>query len=172
MCYLRGFIWCEKAAFSLNYGIGASRDAVRVLKTIRFCNTTFLIIEKEFSRLIAWLLSFMACWVNFVNASIWPVTNSDPPAGAKMAAKWSYHWITDPLSHTDHLAYTNGKFSGAISKLASKWPWVHRSPRVHLPMHPGRSQGHWLVPQIHWVLLGATQYISNPLSQSVVYCYL
>ena len=45
------------------------------------------------------------------------------------------------------------------------WPWVHGNPRMHLPIHPGGSQDHKLVPQIHWVPLSAAQWTSGHLTQ-------
>ena len=110
MCYIRGFIWYVNTTFSLNYGTGSCWDVVRILRTIQFCKTAFLVIKtSEFSRLIARLLSPKAFWVTFVKVSVWEITLSNPTEGTKIAAKWSYQWNTDLLVHQ---ASVDGKFVG------------------------------------------------------------
>ena len=61
MCYIKGFIGCKNAAFSLNYSTDISLRCCKVSKVLQLGSTAFLIIEiSEFNRLIAWLLSFKA----------------------------------------------------------------------------------------------------------------
>ena len=132
MCYIEGFIWYVNTTFSLNHGTGARWDVVRILRTIRFCKTVFLIIKtSKFSRLRVWLLSFKAFWVNFVKVSVWEITLSNPTEGTKIAAKGSYQWNTDLLVHQ---AWIDGKFVGVTSKFAWKWPWAQGKPNLHSPI--------------------------------------
>ena len=156
MCYIRGFIWYVNTTFSLNYGTGSCWDVARILRTIQFCKTAFLVIKtSEFSRLIARLLSPKAFWVTFVKVSVWEITLSNPTEGTKIAAKWSYQWNTDLLVHQ---ASIDSKFVGVTSKLASKWPWAQGNPNLHSPSYPGRSQGHKLDLQSHWIPLGVIEF--------------
>ena len=98
MSCIRGCIWSENTALSLNYGTGTSLRCCEDVKDHAVLYTTCLIKEtSEFSRRIAWLLSSTACSVNFVKPSIWLITVSNPNEGTKVAAKCSCQWNTDLL---------------------------------------------------------------------------
>ena len=98
-------------------------DARRILKAVSSCKTTFIVkVTSEFSRLIAWSL-FKACWVNFVQASVWAITSSNLSEGTKTGAKWPYQWCEltvyfpvciQPLSH--------------VWLFVTPWTVAHQSP--------------------------------------------
>ena len=59
-----------------------------------------------------------------------------------------------------------GKFKGSCI-VDLMFPWAKARPKVHLPIYPGGSQGHTLVPHNQWVPLGAMHLILGLSPQSV-----
>lgn len=53
-----------------------------------------------------------------------------------------------------------------VVQRGNTWPLAHENPRVHWPCHPGGSHSQRFTPRIHWVPLGAIQYIPSLLLQS------
>ena len=69
---------------------------VIISKAIQFWKTAFLIRDiSVFSKDRFCQLSFKACWVNWVKASICATMSSRPMERKKTAAKWLYQWKTE-----------------------------------------------------------------------------
>ena len=60
MYHIKGFIRYENTAFSLNCSTDISLRCCKVSRALQLHSTAFLIVETEFNKLIARLLSFKA----------------------------------------------------------------------------------------------------------------
>ena len=60
MCYIKVFTKYDNIAFTLNYSTGIFPKCCKVSRALQLHSTAFLIVETEFNKLIARLLSFKA----------------------------------------------------------------------------------------------------------------
>ena len=107
---------------------------------------------------MGWLLSFKACWVNFVKASTW-IISSVPSEGTNTAIKWSYFWKTD-WAQCACIKHRLADWLGLFPRL----PVGDLEPKgnqLYIFLNNlGRLNVINLLQKIHWGLLGATQNIT------------